>query len=93
MSHAKIVIYGTDWCGDCYRARRIMETHNIPFQWIDIDQDQEAEQFVLSTNSSMRIVPTILFEDGSLLVEPSNRQLKEKLGISGYSKKSIKTPS
>ena len=70
-----------------------METHNIPFQWIDIDQDQEAEQFVLSTNSSMRIVPTILFEDGSLLVEPSNRQLKEKLGISGYSKKSIKTPS
>ena len=81
MSQDKIVIYGTEWCGDCYRARRILETTNIPFEWVDIDNNQAGENYVLSINNGMRSVPTIVFEDGSVLIEPSNRQLKDKLRI------------
>jgi glutaredoxin len=54
----------------------------IPYQWIDIDQDKEGEQFVLKTNRGMRSVPTVVFADGSILVEPSNLKVSQQLGIS-----------
>ncbi len=76
-----IRIYATDWCFDCRRARRFFDRNQIPYQWINIERDPQAEQFVLQINKGMRSVPTIVFEDGSLLVEPSESQLKEKLGI------------
>jgi mycoredoxin len=77
----KIIIYGTEWCGDCRRARRFFDQHNIPYLWINIDRDKEAEQFVLNANRGMRSVPTIVFADQSMLVEPSSYLLAEKLGI------------
>jgi mycoredoxin len=77
----KIIIYGTEWCGDCRRARRFFDQHQIPYQWINIDRDREAERFVRATNGGMRSVPTIVFPDKSILVEPSTQLLVEKLGI------------
>ena len=82
MSEGKIVIYGADWCIDCRRAKRFFQEHNVDFQWVNIDKDKNGEQYVLKLNKGMRSVPTIVFSDGSILVEPSNRQLAEKLGIS-----------
>jgi glutaredoxin-like protein len=81
MTDATITIYGTNWCGDCRRTRRFLDYHKVSYQWIDIDQDKDAEQFVLKTNQGMRSVPTLLFTDGSVLVEPSNTRVAEKLGI------------
>ena len=81
MSNPNIIIYGTDWCGDCYKARRILDRNNIPYQWINIDHDPEGEKYVLEKNNGMRSVPTILFEDGSILVEPNYSELKGKLGL------------
>ena len=58
---------------------KILESQNVNFQWIDIDQDQQAEKFVIRTNRGFRSVPTIIFEDGSILVEPSQSELQSKL--------------
>jgi mycoredoxin len=80
-SDEKIIIYGTEWCGDCRRARRFFDQHDIPYLWINIDRNQEAERFVLATNGGMRSVPTIVFPDQSILVEPSSYLLAQKLGI------------
>jgi glutaredoxin-like protein len=84
MTIEAILVYGADWCGDCRRARRFLNLHSIPYRWIDIDRDEQGEQFVIEVNRGQRSIPTILFEDGSVLVEPSNRLLAEKLGISEY---------
>ena len=78
----KIKIYGTNWCGDTRRARQFFADHKIDYEWIDIDQDKTAAEYVKSVNNGCRSVPTILFPDGSLLVEPSSMQLREKLNIS-----------
>jgi mycoredoxin len=75
-----ITIFGTWWCGDCLRTRRFLDNNNIPYNWIDIDRDEKGEEFVLATNHGMRSVPTILFNDGSILVEPSDANLEERLG-------------
>ena len=81
MPQAIITVYGADWCGDCRRTKTFLLEQNIPFTWLDINEDQNAEVFVIQKNDGMRIIPTILFEDGSFLAEPSNEELAEKLGI------------
>jgi len=81
MTQETIIVYGTTWCGDCRRTRRFLDYHKVSYEWIDIDQNKEGEQFVLKTNRGLRSVPTILFPDGSILVEPSNLKVAEKLGL------------
>ena len=71
------MIYATGWCGDCTRARRFFDKHKIVYTWVDIDRDEKGEEFVLMTNKGMRSVPTIVFPDGSILVEPSDLMLKQ----------------
>ncbi len=48
---------------------------------VDIDENPEGETFVETLNSGARIIPTLIFPDGSILVKPSNAQLAEKLGL------------
>jgi mycoredoxin len=79
MSNSNIIVYGTLWCGDCKRARRILDENEIMYEWVNIDKDKDAEAYVLKVNDGHRSVPTILFTDGSILVEPSNLVLKEKI--------------
>lgn len=76
-----IKLYGTTWCGGTRRARRMLDDNKIPYKWIDIDEDREARDFVEKTNNGFRSVPTIVFPDGSILVEPDDSVLAEKLGV------------
>lgn len=76
-----LVVYGTRWCGDCRRSRAFLDRHGVPYHWIDIDQDAEAAAYVERLNRGFRSVPTLVWPDGSMLVEPSNAQLAAKLGI------------
>ena len=81
MPNSIIIVYGTNWCGDCLRTRRVLEKREIEYEWINIDRDKQAEQFVLEHNKGIRSVPTIVFPDGSILVEPSDVELGKKLGL------------
>lgn len=77
----EIVVYSTVWCPDCKRAKKFFSDHRIQYKNIDIEKDAEAMAFVEKVNNGNRTIPTILFPDGSKLVEPSNAELAEKLGI------------
>lgn len=79
MGQFKIRMYGTDWCGDCIRAKRFFQKYQIPYEWINIDEDIEAEKLVIELNHGNRSVPTIILPNGSILVEPSDSELKEKI--------------
>ena len=83
MSHPattqeKIKMYATTWCGDCRMAKRWFDSRGIPYEYINIEEDEEAAKFVAKVNKGMQSVPTIIFPDGSVLVEPSPRQLAAK---------------
>jgi glutaredoxin-like protein len=75
----EITVYGADWCPDCRRAKRILDERQAPYRWVDIDRDRAGEKFVIQTNRGNRSIPTIVFADGSILVEPSNSELSAKL--------------
>lgn len=83
-SPSQITLYGTFWCSDCRRARRVLARHDIPYQDIDIDKDPEARALVEKLNQGNRSVPTILFPDETILVEPSDSELMRKLKDLGY---------
>jgi len=85
MKEHEIVVYGTNWCGDCLRVKLFLKKRGIAYRWVNIDQDKEGERLVLQINHGMRSVPTILFTDGVVLVEPSNTELGEKLSSWGIS--------
>ncbi|MCB0102433.1 MAG: thioredoxin family protein [Anaerolineales bacterium] len=76
-----ITVYGADWCGDCRRAKKFFNDHKIEFTWINTDENPEAEELVKQKNNGKRIIPTIIFPDGSMLVEPSNEELAHKFGV------------
>jgi mycoredoxin len=72
-------IYGTSWCPDCARAKQVFTKLKISFEWIDIDHDKKAAAYVENINGGFKSVPTIVFPDNSVLVEPSNVDLEKKL--------------
>lgn len=78
-NNAEIILYSTPWCGDCFRARFILDSLKVKYRDINIDQDPNGERFVLEHNHGNRSVPTIIFPDGSLLVEPPRHELIDKL--------------
>ncbi len=77
----EITIYGTSWCGGSRRARLWFDQQHIPYRWIDIDGNEKAAQYVESLAGGFRSVPTIVWPDGSFLVEPSIEALAKKLGV------------
>jgi glutaredoxin len=79
-SDTKIIVYGTNWCYASRRARAYLDEHQIPYTWIDVDKDADASKLVENLNKGFRSVPTIIFPDGSMLVEPSSNQLASKFG-------------
>ncbi len=78
---SNIKVYGALWCPDCRRSKQFLNEHRVPYDWIDIDKDLEAQARVQQLNDGKQIIPTILFQDGSFLVEPTNAQLADKLDI------------
>jgi thioredoxin reductase (NADPH) len=77
----QITVYGAPWCPDCRRSKAFLQEQRIPFTWVDIDTDAEGLRFVEELQRGGRTIPTIMFPDGSHLLEPSNTELAEKLRL------------
>ena len=77
-SEQKITMYATTWCGDCRFAKRWFDSHGIAYKYINIEENEEAAAYVVKVNNGKQSVPTIVFPDGSILVEPNARQLAAK---------------
>ena len=80
--HDSIVVYGTTWCPDCKRSKQFLGDQRVQYHWVDIELDSESMAYVEEINNGKRMVPTIVFPNGEVLVEPSNAELAEKLGLS-----------
>ena len=82
----KLDFYTTDWCGYCVRSKALLKKLNVEFSEINVDVNQEANEYIKSLQVNQRRIPTIVFEDGSFLVEPSDIELENKLKELDYIK-------
>lgn len=74
-----ITMYGAEWCGDCRRSKRFLDSNSVSYNYIDVETDTSASEKVVEINGGMRSIPVIVFPDGTHLTEPSDNALKEKL--------------
>ncbi len=81
MNPSTIVMYSTAWCGDCKRAKKFLDKQKIAYVNVDIEQDEQGREFVMKVNDGARVVPTIIFPDGDVLVEPSTSVLRAKTAL------------
>ena len=76
---SQIIMYGAAWCGDCRRSKTYLDSHNVEYNYIDVEADESASEKVIAINGGLRSIPVILFPDGTHLTEPSDKALEEKL--------------
>jgi mycoredoxin len=72
-------MYGAEWCGDCRRSKRFLDSNSVSYEYIDVEADASASDKVIEINGGQRSIPVILFSDGTHLTEPSDNDLKAKL--------------
>jgi len=75
-------MYGTAWCPDVARTRRYLDRHDIDYTYRDIDEESEAMAALLELRGKDWVVPTLILADGTVLDDPSIRDLANLLGIS-----------
>src|SRR6266571_5371730 len=81
MAHTNIKVYGTYWCSDCKRTKKFLGEQRIHYDFINIEEDLEGQAFVQKLQNGSMTIPTIVFDDGSVLIEPSNAEVAAKLGL------------
>jgi mycoredoxin len=74
-----ITVYSAEWCGDCRRSKRLLDSLGVQYHEINVDTDPQAAERVMEINGGMQSIPVIVFSDGSHLTEPSDNTLKSKL--------------
>jgi mycoredoxin len=74
-----ITMYSTQWCGYCRRLKSQLDREGIEYTIVDIENDEVAADFVMSANGGNQTVPTVRFEDGTTLTNPTIVQVKQQL--------------
>ena len=82
LNPTQIVMYSVEWCPDCRRAKFFFKRKKIEVLEVDVNSDNNAEEFVKGLNNGNRSVPTIILPDGSMMVEPSTEELESKFSQS-----------
>jgi glutaredoxin len=73
-----IQVYGTSWCGLTYGVRRFLTASHFEYDYFDIDDDENAEEFVLTANQGRRRFPIVVIED-RVLTGPTAAELRRVL--------------
>lgn len=76
-----ILVYGADWCGDCHRTKALFDKYDVAYKYIDIDADPAAKAEMLALVDGRNSIPVVVFTDGSIMQEPSNDELLDKLNL------------
>ncbi|MEU4311117.1 glutaredoxin domain-containing protein [Nocardia sp. NPDC024068] len=79
MTHELIVYFKPD-CPFCARLRTDLDEAGVAHVVIDVETDDTAAALVAELNGGNRIVPTVVFGDGSALTNPPVAMVISKLG-------------
>ena len=77
-----VKVYGASWCGDTKRALAHLDSQEIDYEYIDVEQDETASDWVKSQNGGKERKPTIRIGENILSV-PSERELDSALQKEG----------
>src|ERR1051325_4618623 len=76
-----IRVAGTALSPASYAVKEFLSGNQVPYQWVDLEQDAPAREMVAVLSDGLSRLPVVLFPDGTSMVQPSPRELAEKLGM------------
>jgi thioredoxin reductase (NADPH) len=79
--HEGIRIIGFQWSPKSHRLKEFLSGNLIPYLWMDIESNEDAEQYLLSAGISRAQLPLIVLKDGSFLIDPSLTELAARTGL------------
>ncbi len=88
MTEPVLKLYGANWCPDCRNTKRFLGEQGVAYDWIDIDADEDANRRIAELNNGKRVIPTIEL-NGDVLVNPSDAELAERLGLRSEASRSF----
>lgn len=74
----KIKVYGADWCGDSKRTLEQLDKLGVAYDYIDIEQDEQAARWVREQNDGKERKPTVKVGE-QILSTPSNQEFETAL--------------
>ena len=78
-AHHALTVYGTATCEDTNRARALLDSLNVPYNYYDIELDDAMARTAAALQNGGEKTPVIDFHDGAVLIEPSNDELMSAL--------------
>ena len=77
-----IRVIGNRWSPQSHQVKDFLARNQVPYQWLDVEIEEEARRLVEYVESEKNSqLPLVLFPDGSRLIQPSNVQVAEKIGL------------
>ena len=73
-----IKVYGADWCGDTKRTLAYLDNLKVKYDYIDVEQDEAASEWVKAQNQGKERKPTLVVGNDILSV-PSENELADAL--------------
>lgn len=74
-------VVGSQWSSTCHAVKDFLARNAIPYQWLDIERDAEAQQLLASVDHGGLHFPVLFFPDGAVLIEPNLSQVAQKTGL------------
>ena len=75
-----LIVYGHDYCPFAATLKSKLDTHQIQHEWRDIRKGQEHFKDELKELANGYLsVPTVIFPDGTVMVEPYPNEVLDKL--------------
>ncbi|MFC3849044.1 mycoredoxin [Corynebacterium hansenii] len=65
-----VTIYATSWCPYCRALIGDLKKRGVPFEAWDVEKHADLASWVESVNGGNRVVPTVLYSDGSHATNP-----------------------
>ena len=78
----KVKVYGADWCGDTKRTLKYLDSLGVAYDYIDVEQDEQAANWVKEQNDGKERKPTVKL-GLRVLSTPSNQELESALREKG----------
>ena len=75
---SRVKVYGADWCEDTRRTLAHLDKLGVDYDYINIEQDEEAARWVREQNDGKERKPTLEIR-GRVLSTPSNEELDAAL--------------
>jgi len=76
-----IRVLGHRWSPHTHQIKEFLARNQVPYQWLDVEKETEAESLLQSVHAGHDQLPVVLFADGSFMIQPTTFQVAEKVGF------------